>query len=334
MKLSRTFISAPILLFAILLASCGNKNKETEVTPIERHDYTKSNYLISPIDLAEMIEKGEDFALIDCRTDEMFAQGHLANAIHIYRSQMTQTIDTVSGLALDRDKVAKILGEKGVKTGQTMVLYDDRAQCESVRFWWLLKSYGHDEILILDGGFQDWLAHGYTLAEDSTQNNRPATVFEFSKTPNQQNWASREMVFSAIKSETLALLDCRGKDEYTGKELKKGAFRAGHIPTAIHFDFWENMNMGSDGEIWFRTKDEIERKYTNLGFSSNDSIIVYCQSGVRSAQTLFVLTEILGYKNVFNYDGSWIDWSSDESLPIVNLMDSTVVSAKDPDEVL
>ncbi|MGB0431167.1 MAG: sulfurtransferase [Bacteroidia bacterium] len=321
-------------LVLVTLNSCSNNSKTTEVAPIEKHEYTKSEFLISPESLNKMVASEKKFALIDCRKEELFNESHLSNSVHIYRSQMTQTIDSVSGLALDRQNVAEILGSKGVETGETIVLYDDRAQCESVRFWWLLHSYGHHNILILDGGFQDWVAHGYPLVEDSQGFKVSPSVFEFEHELNQTNWANRNLVKRATESANIALLDCRSKDEYSGKELKKGAFRAGHIPTAIHIDFWENMNMGSDGEIWFRSKQEIEEKYNGLNLSKNDSIIVYCQSGVRSAQTLFVLTKLLGYKNVFNYDGSWIDWSSDASLPIVNFSDSTRVSEKDLDEVL
>jgi thiosulfate/3-mercaptopyruvate sulfurtransferase len=322
-----------LLLISALLASCGN-NKKVEVSPLPQHEYTKNEFLLSPNDLSKLIEKQADFALIDCRKAEQWAESHIENAINIYRSEMTQTIDTVSGLALDRDQVAKILGQKGVKTGQDIILYDDRAQCESVRFWWLLTSYGHKNVKILDGGFQDWQAHGFTLETDIDSASAAPVEFKFTKDADTNNWANIEMVKRAIESENIAILDCRSKAEYTGEELKKGAFRAGHIPSAIHFDFWENMNMGSDGEIWFRTKEEVAEKYASLGFNKKDTIVVYCQSGVRSAQTSFVLTELLGYKNVYNYDGSWIQWSANPNLPIINEFETPKQSERDPGEVI
>lgn len=322
-----------LLLISALLASCGN-NKKVEVNPLPQHEYTKNEFLLSPNDLIKLIENQAGFALIDCRKAEQWAEGHIQNAINIYRSEMTQTIDSVSGLALERDQVAKILGHKGVRTGQDIILYDDRAQCESVRFWWLLTSYGHKNVKILDGGFQDWQARGFRLETDVDSARSEPVEFKFIKDADTNNWASIELVKRAIKSENIALLDCRSKAEYTGEELKKGAFRAGHIPTAIHFDFWENMNMGSDGEIWFRTKVEVADKYASLGFNKKDTIVVYCQSGVRSAQTSFILTELLGYKNVYNYDGSWIQWSANPNLPIINEVEQLGKSEEGQEQVI
>ncbi|MFY0672469.1 MAG: sulfurtransferase [Bacteroidia bacterium] len=333
MILSKVKNLSLLLLAIFILAACGKK-KSAEVESTPEHEYTKSEHLLNPKDLNKLIESNADFVLIDCRKEEQWAESHIENAINIFRSEMTKTVDTISGLALDRADVAKILGDKGVKTGQDIVLYDDRAQCESVRFWWLLRSYGHSNVMVLDGGFQDWQARGYALETEVKKVDFEPFSFEFENETNTAKWANIEMVKRAIDEKDINIIDCRSKVEYTGEELKKGAFRAGHIPTSMHFDFWENMNMGPEGEIWFRSKNEIAEKYERLGLQKSDTIIVYCQSGVRSAQTTFVLTELLGYNNVYNYDGSWIEWSANTNLPIINEFETPKRSEKDPGEVI
>ncbi|MBB1489802.1 sulfurtransferase, partial [Oceanospirillum sp. D5] len=103
-------------------------------------------------------------------------------------------------------------------------------------------------------------------------------------------------------------------DEFSGKRQKKGATKGGRLPNSIHIDWAEAINYG--GDMRFKELKELENIYSKLNIKKNDSIILYCHSGVRSAHTTFVLTQLLGYKNVKNYDGSWIEWSYFNDLPI------------------
>ena len=112
---------------------------------------------------------------------------------------------------------------------------------------------------------------------------------------------------SVIEDSSLILLDTRGLEEYSGSKLKNGAAWAGHIPSAKNIDWAEAVDY--HGNHKFLPSDELKNKYDSLGITGNQPVVTYCHSGVRSAHTLFVLTELLGYKNVRNYDGSWIEWS-------------------------
>ena len=106
------------------------------------------------------------------------------------------------------------------------------------------------------------------------------------------------------------LIDTRTKEEFLGEYIKKGAFKAGKIPKSKLID-WANA-INYDGDKKIKSKAELNEIYA--GLNKNDTLYVYCHSGVRSAHTTFVLTQILGYKNILNYDGSWTEWSYYEKL--------------------
>ena len=117
---------------------------------------------------------------------------------------------------------------------------------------------------------------------------------------------------AAISDSNIVLLDCRTTDEFTGKKIKKNAFRGGHIPSAIHLNYTHAIAYHQAYQ--FKPDQELTSVFQTI--PKDKKIIVYCQSGVRSAHTTFVLHKLLGYPNVANYDGSWIEWSYDKALPV------------------
>jgi thiosulfate/3-mercaptopyruvate sulfurtransferase len=125
----------------------------------------------------------------------------------------------------------------------------------------------------------------------------------------------KEELLKLITSDNsrVVVLDARSWDEYSGRSLKEGAKKTGRIPKSIHIDWAEAIDFGNS--YTFKPKDQLEKIYAKLGASREDTIIVYCHSGVRSSHTTFVLTQLLDYKNVLNYDGSWVEWSYDDELP-------------------
>ena len=117
---------------------------------------------------------------------------------------------------------------------------------------------------------------------------------------------------TALQTNTL-ILDTRTIDEFTGERQKRGAMKGGRIPNSIHIDWSDAINYEGDKKL--KRIIDLETIYNQLKTDKNNPVIVYCHSGVRSAHTTFVLTQLLGYKNVKNYDGSWIEWSYFDDLP-------------------
>lgn len=106
------------------------------------------------------------------------------------------------------------------------------------------------------------------------------------------------------------MLDVRSLEEYDGTKLKDGAAFAGNIMDCAHLEFKSSLIEGGDKNQCFKDTKELKEMFEEKGITKDKKIIVYCHSGTRSAHTTFVLTQLLGYKNVSNYDGSWMEWST------------------------
>ena len=167
----------------------------------------------------------------------------------------------------------------------------------------------------MNGGRAKWVAEGRPLSSDAVSH-APAT-YSVSST-NEDIRAYRDYVLQAVNAGNIALVDVRSPDEYTGKLLapaalpQEGAQRGGHIPGAANIPWATAVN--DDGT--FKSADELAQIYGGKGVDGSKEVIAYCRIGERSSHTWFALTELLGYDNVRNYDGSWTEWGSIVRAPI------------------
>jgi thiosulfate/3-mercaptopyruvate sulfurtransferase len=167
----------------------------------------------------------------------------------------------------------------------------------------------------MDGGKVGWQHAGYPLTKAVTAP-APPTTYRFTGPETTDHLASLEDVLAAISDTNTVIVDTREDYEYLGIphvvnnsviRFKKGAFTHGAIPGAHHLNWSEAVDLHSDHT--FKSLADLNHNFLRQGITPDKRIIVYCQSGVRSANTAFVLTELLGYPDVRNYDGSWIEWS-------------------------
>lgn len=287
-----------LLLFAILLSiGCGNfeqpKSKGTEYASVE-----------SLAEVDEFVNSGEGWKLIDLRKPEEFKEGHILGAVNVWRTDITDTSYAYGGMMPTQGHMEQLLSRLGITAKDTIVIYDQKAECDAARLWWILKFYGHQNTKLLNGGLASWKRLGKELAID----NHPfrSTIYRFESEPD----SSMLMMFQSVRSSnysTLLLIDTRGKEEYSGEFHKSGAAYPGHIKGAINLD-WA-VAVDYDGTQKFLSAQELKARYAAIGIDGTKPVVTYCHSGVRSAHTLFVLTELLGYRNIKNYDGSWIEWS-------------------------
>jgi len=148
-----------------------------------------------------------------------------------------------------------------------------------------------------------------------------ASKFTFDTSISNEYVIKKEALKSLISEKELVLVDTRTADEFSGKRIKSGAKRAGRIPNSHHIDWMKAMDMKQQK---FKSRNQLEEIYAQLGTSKDKTIVTYCHTGVRSAHTTFVLTQLLGYTNVKNYDGSWSEWSYFQNLPIEKDSSTTV----------
>ncbi|MEJ2583512.1 MAG: sulfurtransferase [Robiginitalea sp.] len=302
-----------ILVFFFLLASCKEKKEAPVVVeaPSADEGYSNPLALIEVSDLMKMSEK-KHIKVIDFRKREDFDKGHIPGAIPMWRTDIEDQEATVRGLMAPREAMESLLSKLGITSQDTLVIYDDRGEVDAARLWWVLQVYGFDKTRLLNGGFQNWESHQGPLSSEYSV--LPPQTFRFEGPGKPDLRIGRDSVLALLDHPGWTLIDTRTTDEYSGKRQKDGARAAGRIPGSINIDWAEAIHY--NGDMTFRTVKDLRKKYNRLPEDPDQPIIAYCHSGVRSAHTSFVLTQLLGYNQVHNYDGSWLEWSSSDGAPI------------------
>lgn len=212
------------------------------------------------------------------------------------------------------DEWAALLSRSGIASDTRVVLYGDNNNWFAAFAYWLFKLYGHPDVALMNGGRVKWLAENRELTTEAPTV-APATYRVAS--PNLGLRAFRDDVVAVLGDGT-NLVDVRSPKEYSGELLapanlpQEGAQRGGHVPGAQNIP-WATA-VAEDGT--FKPAAELRAIYGGKGITADRPTIAYCRIGERSAHTWFVLTELLGYPNVRNYDGSWTEWGSLIGAPI------------------
>jgi thiosulfate/3-mercaptopyruvate sulfurtransferase len=254
--------------------------------------------------------------LVVVESDEdvlLYETGHIEGAVKI--DWHTDLNDPVTRDYLDGAGFAKLVGSKGIARDTTVVIYGDKNNWWAAYALWVFTLFGHDDVRLLDGGRAKWEAEG-----------RPYTTEVPTPTAVEYPVVERDDVtYRAFKEQVLEhlgnpLIDVRSPEEYSGERThmpaypEEGALRGGHIPTAKSVP-WARA-VAEDGS--FKSRPELEAIYLGeAGLKPGDDVIAYCRIGERSSHTWFVLTHLLGFEGVRNYDGSWTEWGSAVRVPIV-----------------
>jgi len=267
-----------------------------------------TSYLIE-LDDFESLSKLKTTKIIDFRKLKDYQEGHVQNAINIWRSDIEDDTFPYGGMKANKIQLEALFSRLGIQKDDTLIIYDDKGLCDAARLWWVLQYYNFKNVKLLNGGLVTLQNAGISLSKESVR--FVPSKFEFSGI-STRFFASKEQIQNAISNKSL-ILDTRTEDEFTGKQLKKGAFQAGRIPSSKLIDWANAINYNGNKKI--KSVAELNKIYGELTTDKSDTLFVYCHSGVRSAHTTFVLTQLLNYKHVLNYDGSWTEWSYYKNLP-------------------
>ena len=243
---------------------------------------------------------------------QLYAVAHIPGAIGFDWQRDLQ--DPVRRDFLGPDDFGALFASRGISNEHTIVLYGDRNNWFAAYTYWYLKYYGHNEVLLLNGPREKWIADGRaTTAEVAAH----AAASFLAKPGDDSIRARREEVLAAV-GDSIKLVDVRSPAEFAGEIIspqgyeQEGAQRGGHIPGAASIPWAQAVR--EDGT--FKSADELRELYGGKGVLDGEPIIAYCRIGERSAHTWFVLHELLGQERVKNYDGSWTEWGSLVGVPV------------------
>lgn len=254
--------------------------------------------------------------LVVVESDEdvlLYETGHIPGAVKI--DWHTDLNDPVQRDFISSEAFAAVLGVKGISRDSTVVIYGDKSNWWAAYALWVFTLFGHEDVRLVDGGRDKWIAEGRAITTDA-----PAvTPADYPVVPRN------DAPIRAFRDDVLAhfgnpLIDVRSPEEYSGERThmpsypEEGALRGGHIPSAASVP-WARA---AAEDSTFRSRAELDAIYRDeAGLADGDKVIAYCRIGERSSHTWFVLTHLLGFEGVRNYDGSWTEWGNLIRVPIV-----------------
>ncbi len=287
--------------------------------PAQDHDakiraYADPARLVTTDWLADHLDD-PDLVVVESSEDVLlYETGHLPGAVKIdWHTELNdqRTRDYIDGAAF-----AELVSSKGISRDSTVVFYGDKANWWAAYALWVFTLFGHEDVRLLDGGRDKWIAEGRPV---STEKPRPeAGDYPVVEREDADIRAFRDDVEQHIGAQG-KLLDVRSPQEFTGERThmpdypQEGALRGGHIPGARSVPW----GRAAEEDGTFKPIEELRALYAEeQKLGPDDDIVVYCRIGERSSHSWFVLTHLLGYGQVRNYDGSWTEWGNLVRAPI------------------
>jgi thiosulfate/3-mercaptopyruvate sulfurtransferase len=286
-----------------------------EATPIEDRGYAHPEVLVSTEWVAKhlddprvrLVESNEDLLLYDT--------GHIPGAVKI--DWTNDLNDPVIRDYVDRERLERLLRERGINQDTTIVFYGDKNNWWATYALWVTQLFSVKHVKVMDGGRLRWVDEGRPLTTE--QSKYPEGTITVGKRNDSRIRAFREDVLEHLKRKG-QLVDVRSPEEFRGEKThmpeypQEGCLRGGHIPGAKSIPWAKAIDPETHT---FRSAAELEKLYQQDNKLKGDSeTIAYCRIGERSSHTWFVLTYLLGFANARNYDGSWTEWGNAVRLPV------------------
>lgn len=262
-------------------------------------NYAESGTVIIEAKEAIALAQNNGTLLIDAQTLKSYEKEHAPGAINISRADITKKGSVVNMLA-DAESIEEILSARGIKASDQLIIYDDNNNMDAARLWWTLLVYGHTNAKVVSGGLSALKSEGVSVTTEIPQLSKSNYTIQ-SKT--EAYIATVDDVLNQVDYpvEGTYLLDTRTLEEYN----------AGTIPASILIDYAKNNY--KDGR--FQSIQNIRILYKEQGMVPDNTIIMYCKTSIRGAQTFLALYNA-GYRNLKLYDGAWIEWVLDPSRPV------------------
>ncbi|MDX2161378.1 MAG: sulfurtransferase [bacterium] len=284
-------------------------------TDIAGRGYAKTDVLVSTDWVAEHLNDA-NVRVIESNEDPLlYPSGHIPGAVQV---DWTRDLnDPVRRDYLDKAGFEALMSRIGVTPETTVVFYGDKNNWWATYAFWVFQLFGHSNAKVMDGGRTKWEKEGRELTREVPS--YTATTYTASERDDSHIRAFREKVLQHVQAGG-QLVDVRSPQEFTGERMhmpdypNEGALRGGHIPGAKSVPWAKAINP-EDGT--FKSAEELRQIYQNeQGLDPSKEVIAYCRIGERSSHTWFVLSYLLGFDQVRNYDGSWTEWGNSVGVPI------------------
>lgn len=282
----KVLLMVMVASFVLALAGCGASGSGAE-----------GEYIIEAGKVAGLLAEG-NAVLVDMQATEDYAKAHVTGAVNITRGEIMIN-QPIANMLAPKENIEQVMGKNGISNNTMVIAYDNTGNMDAARLWWTLLVYGHENVKVVSGGLKALQAAGMELTAEQT----PLTAVAFAaQDKNTALIATRDEVLAQVNEpkQDIVLLDTRTREE----------FEEGTISGSILYDYAKNNN--SDGT--YKSKEAIIMQYNDLGIKPEKTIIMYCKTSVRAAQTYLALYNA-GYRNLKLYDGAWLEWSADKSLP-------------------
>ena len=265
--------------------------------------YARPHLLIEPAELAKP-DVARLVVILDARARKKYDAGHIPGARWVSFAEWTKAFQD----GKDRDAWSKRVAALGITLDAKVVVYDDAANKEAARIWWVLRYWGVSNVRVVNGGWRGWEAGKYPV-EDKDPAPTP-TPTGLALKPQAERLATKALLLQSLTGDKLQIVDARSADEFCGKlELAK---RGGAVPGARLLD-WSTLVDAKTHR--FKEADELRKLFREAGIAFDRPTVTYCQSGGRASVMQFAL-ELMGADGVRNYYGSWAAWGNAEDTPV------------------
>jgi len=243
-----------------------------------------------------------------------YEAGHVPGAVHTdyVADGWRAKVGNAPGLLPPLDCLATLVGRLGIRPHDDIVIVPAGISATdfaaAARVYWTLKTIGHGQQAILDGGFAAWAADGARPVEAGPSPDRAAPPYPVVMQPQLRSTADATLV--ASRSQLATLVDARSTSYFEGREKAPEAARAGHIPGAVSRDYTQAFETAT-GRL--KPREELAALFAGL---PKGPAISYCNTGHTAALNWFVMSEMLGRDEVSLYDGSMTDWTQDPERPV------------------
>lgn len=268
----------------------------------------KGEYIVDAKAAIELM-KSDNVVIVDTQKSVPYSKEHVEGSVNIARIDIVKN-EPFTNMLADKAQFEKVMSSTGISNDSTVIIYDTNDNMDSARLWWSMRVYGHENVKVVSGGLEALKKAGAEITSEKTS----VTPSNYTaKEKNQNMIATLDDVKAQVNdpSDDVVILDTRSLDE----------FNAGTIPSSILIDYVDNNYV--DGN--YKSIQDIKILYLENDITPKQTVMMYCKTSIRGAQTYLALYNA-GYENLKLYDGAWVEWSSDESLPVQTPVESEIES--------